>query len=423
MHSQPTFRVLAAAGLRSRKSMLETLVRHLTMVRLTLVAALALIGMAGCSGLIDDGSGGLTPEQAAARKAFFTTALPRFVESCTVCHNGSREGIGFLAGGSEQQIYDTIMSFDPQVVNTDAPGSSRVLTKSLHEGPELMAEQASDILQWINLEKAAVPDPGSEGPLLETAQFQAQICTDASTPGSPTCPINTVSLDSIGVTGAKIQFVAQAFGSALYLTELKVVPGAGGAYIEHPLFVSWPADGSDPVPDSLDRFFNVKMNLQAAAPPEEQLIAGGLAAFVGFVATDKITIHFRAAQLFKTDDGGGGGTIEAGCKRLDSFKANAQTSFAQPVAGAPQSCISCHASGNAQSAVNMVGVQAADDVAIKAACDQIRTRVDFQNTASSGIYIAPDPANANHPFKFNATQLAAFKAAVDKWIADEKVAP
>jgi len=308
-------------------------------------------------------------------------------------------------------------------VNTDAPGSSRVLTKGLHEGPELLPEQASDILQWINLEKAAIPDPGGDGgPILETAEFQPQICTDASTPGSPTCPINSVALDNVGVTGGKINFVAQAFGSALYVTELRLIPGAGGAYIEHPLFVSWPADGSDPKPDTLDRFFNVKMNLQATATQDEELIAGGLAAFVGFVASDKITIHFRVAQLFKMDDMGGT-TEAAGCKRLDSFKTNAQSSFAQAVGGAPQSCISCHNAGNAQSAVNMVGVNAGDDVAIKAACDQIRTRVDFQNQAQSGIYLAPDPANANHPFKFNATQLATFKAAVDKWIADEKVAP
>jgi len=402
--------------------MLETLVRHLTMVRLTVAAALVLSAV-GCAGLIDDGSGGLTPEQAEARKAFIQKALPRFIESCTVCHNGSRADIGFLAGTSENQIHDTIMGFDPQVVNTDAPGSSRVLTKSLHEGPELLPEQASDILQWINLEQAAVPDPGGDGgPIFETPQFLPQICTDESMPGSPTCPINTISLDDIGVAGAKISFVAQAFGSALYLTELRLIPGAGGVYIEHPLFVTWPGDATVPKPDSLDRFFNVKMNLEATAAPEEQLIGGGLAAFVGFVASDKITIHFRVAGLFKTDDGGGT-TVAAGCKRLDSFKANAQTSFAQPVAGAAQSCISCHNAGNAQSAVNMVGVQAADDAAIQPACDQIRTRVDFQAIATSGIYLAPDPANANHPFKFNATQLAAFKANVDKWIADEQVAP
>jgi len=422
MHSHPSFRAPGAAGLRSRKSMLETLVKHLAMVRLT-VPAIAMLCMAACTGLID-GNGGLTPEQAAARKAFINSALPRFNEACTVCHAGARVGVEFLQGASPGAQYTQIMGFDPQVVNTDAPGSSRVLTKGLHEGPELLSEQASDILQWINLEKAAIPDPGGDGgPILETAEFQAQICTDASTPGSPTCPINSVSLDNVGIAGAKINFVAQAFGSALYVTELRLVPGAGGANIEHPLFVSWPADGSAPKPDTLDRFFNVKLNLMATATQDEELIGGGLAAFVGFVASDKITIHFRVAGLFKTDDGGGGTTEAAGCKRLDSFKTNAQSSFAAAVAGAPQSCISCHNAGNAQSAVNMVGVNAGDDVAIKAACDQIRTRVDFQNTAQSGIYLAPDPANANHPFKFNTAQLSTFKAAVDKWIADEKVAP
>src|ERR1043165_1276073 len=238
MHSQTSFRALGAAGLRSRKSMLETLVKHLAMVRLT-VPAIAMLCMAACTGLID-GNGGLTPEQAAARKAFINQALPRFNEACTVCHAGARVGVEFLQGATPGDQYKAIMGFDPQVVNTDAPGSSRVLTKGLHEGPELLSEQASDILQWINLEKAAIPDPGGDGgPILETAEFQPQICTDASTPGSPTCPINSVALDNVGVTGGKINFVAQAFGSALYVTELRLIPGAGGAYIEHPLFVSW----------------------------------------------------------------------------------------------------------------------------------------------------------------------------------------
>ena len=78
--------------------------------------------------------------------------------------------------------------------------------------------------------------------------------------------------------------------------------------------------------------------------------------------------------------------------------------------------------------MNLTGVDSADDAVVLLACNQVRTRVNFQSPAQSSVYIAPDPANMNHPFKFNAAQLNTFRvgppgAGVDKWIADEVVAP
>jgi len=412
--------------------MLETLVRHLDMVRLT-VATVALIVMVGCTGLIDDGgTGGLTPAEAKARKLWLDKALPQFTTNCQVCHDGSRVNIGFVEGTSDLGRRDTLIAYTPAVVNLDAPGSSRILTKGLHEGPALDAIQTSDILEWVQAEREALPDPGTGGPILETEPFLAQICT-GGLPGEATCPINTVSLDAIGdgVIGGKIQFVAQALGSGIYMTNLKLLPGAGGAFIEHPLFVSWPADPAmPPKADTIDRFFNVKLNLMMTATPEEEQIGGGTAAFVGFVATDKLTIHFKSATLYQPDAGGGPGGGTTGCKVLASFKTNAQTLFSQPVAGAAQSCLSCHGgqNPNATSAMNLTGVDAADDPTIQLACNQARTRVNFQTPDQSSIFLAPDPANMNHPFKFNTAQLGTFRvgppgAGNNKWIADEVVAP
>jgi mono/diheme cytochrome c family protein len=389
--------------------------------------------MIGCTGLIDDGgTGGLTPEQAKARRLWLDKALPQFTTNCQVCHDGSRVNIGFVEGTSDLGRRDTLMAYAPAVVNVDAPGSSRILTKGLHEGPALDAIQTSDILEWVQAERDAQPDPGAGGPVLETEPFLAQICT-GGLPGEATCPINTVGLDAIGdgVVGAKIQFVAQALGSGIYMTNLRLLPGAGGAFIEHPLFVSWPEDTTmPPKADTIDRFFNVKLNLMMTASPEEEQIGGGTAAFVGFVATDKLTIHFKTAKLYQPDGGGGPGGGASGCKVLASFKTNAQTLFSQPVAGAGQSCLSCHGgqNPNATSAMNLTGVDAADDPTIQLACNQVRTRVNFQSPDQSSIFLAPDPANMNHPFKFNAAQLGTFRAGPpgagnNKWIADEVVAP
>src|SRR5262245_33034828 len=77
---------------RSRRSMLEILVRHLGMVRLTIAAACLLV--VGCSGLIDTGdNGGLTPEEATARRLWVEKALPVIQANCTVCHAGARDNV------------------------------------------------------------------------------------------------------------------------------------------------------------------------------------------------------------------------------------------------------------------------------------------------------------------------------------------
>lgn len=401
--------------------MLETLVRHLDMVRLTVAAAAVLLAM-GCSGLIDGGgTSDLTPEEVEARRLWVEKALPQLQANCVICHDGSRANIGFVAGAGDFEKRDTILAYTPVVANTDAPASSRVLTKGIHEGPALDAVQTSDILEWLQAEKAAVPDPGEGGPRLETDLFLPTICTGGlpDSPGAPNlnCLYNTIPLDVIGATGSKIEFIAQALGSGLYVTNLRLVPGGEGVFIDHPLFVAYP-DGAEPKADTIDRFFNVKMNLQVGAAIEEQQIAGGTAAFVGFLSTDKIAIHFKEASLFKPDEGGTTGP--SGCLRLAEFKANAaqtlQTNCAQ----------ACHAGGqpNARSAVNMTNLLSANDDEVLAACNQIRTRINFQDLNLSGLYLAPTPNNANHPFTFggNQGQFDAFKNAVQVWATAEQTA-
>lgn len=409
--------------------MLETLVRHLDMVRLT-VASLALLVMVGCTGLIDDGgSGDLTPEEVKARQLFAEKALPRINESCTVCHNGSRMGIGFVEGTSDGAMREALLAFTPTVVNITAPQSSRLLTKGLHEGPALTAQQASDILEWIQAERAAQPDPGDQGPRLETTAFIPQICVSGD-PGTPTCPINSIPLDELGVAGAKIELVAQALGSGLYVKNLKLVPGPMGAFIEHPLFVSYP-ETAEPIPDNIDRFFSVKMNLKdPTVPVEEQLIGGGTAAFVGFPVgpNDKIAIHFKGINVWQdetmTGGGGGGGTGGGGCKDLASFKANAQAAFRDTQGGLAQACAGCHQGGNAQAAVNMNGIATTDDAMIQLACNQIKTRINFQDPDNSGIFLAVTPGNAGHPVAFDNTgNFDAFKNQVKAWIAIEVTQP
>lgn len=389
------------------------------------LASIALLAAAGCTGLVGSGEGpedpGLTPEELAAREMFVSKASPVLMQNCGGCHAGQRVGVEFLTGAEDMEIRDKLLTFEPVVVNLTAPASSRLLTKGAHDGPAFTATQLSDVLEWIRAEKDAQPDPGDDTIPLETEPFTPLICTGGTAP-SATCPINTVDLTPLGIPGAKIEFVAQALGSALYLNQLKLIGGTNGAFIEHPLFVSWPAAGGEPLPDTIDRFFNVKMNLEANISEQ---IAGGTAAFVGFVATDKISIHFKTVKEFQpetpddpTNPAGGG------CKDLPSFKLNAQQLI-------QQSCASCHANANdasATSAMNIVGIASTDDTMIQMACNQVRTRVNLITPDQSGVFLAPDPANNNHPFRFQAAQLATFKngppgTGLLGWINAEKIAP
>ncbi len=62
-------------GLKSRRAMLDTLLRHLPMVRLS-VGALVALALTACNGLIEGGDGNLTPEQKVALNLWNTKAYP-----------------------------------------------------------------------------------------------------------------------------------------------------------------------------------------------------------------------------------------------------------------------------------------------------------------------------------------------------------
>lgn len=411
----------AKTSLKSRRAMLDTLLKHRNMVRLSL-GALAALTLLGCSGLIDDGEGdtSITPEEKAARQVFVAKAKPILDSTCASCHVGMPM-IDFLAGADPMAVRDRLLHFDPQVVNLEAATSSRLLTKGAHSGPALLASQASDLIEWIQAERDAANVTGSGDQSLATAPFTPLLCTGGN-PGDPTCPINIVDISPLvtGWAGAQIKFVAQPLGTDLYVTNLALITGAEGVYIEHPLFVSWPNDGSQPLPDTLDRYFNVKMNLKADDMPSP--IGGGTAAFINFNPQNKLTINFKIVEKYRTEEGGGGmTTTAAGCKKLPEFKANAKGPL-------QTNCASCHANAgntNARGAMDITGIASTDDATLQNVCNQARTRINFTDTNQSGFYIAPNPAQAtNHPFKFPAQgNFDTFKAAVDIWVQAEKTAP
>lgn len=394
--------------------MLETLVRHLDMVRLTVAAsAFALLG---CTGLID----APPPTKAEiARQLWVEKALPalKSIEAnCITCHGGAapRPMVEFLGGASDLEIRSTILAFDPPVLSIDAPQSSRLLTKGQHEGPPIVGQYKSDVQEWIQAEKEAAADgpdgPGTLG--LRTQDFTISICT-GGLPGQPTCPINELSLEDLGegagVPGAKLTFVAQGVGTGLYLNNLKLVPGPMGAFIEHPLFVSIPTDPMlKAIPDTFDRFFNERKNLMTAATPEEQQIGGGTAAFVNFPPQNKIAVFFKAASIFQAEGPGPG--PQGGCKVPAQFEATARGPL-------NTNCGSCHNNLAGQpSAVSAVDMQGINQPNAMNACNQVRQRLLLNDLPNSGLFLAPALNNNNHPFRFaTQAQYDAFVNAVSQW--------
>ncbi|HEX3762930.1 MAG TPA: hypothetical protein VHW23_29745 [Kofleriaceae bacterium] len=398
--------------------MLETLCRHLDMVRLSAAGAL-MLALVGCTGLVDGGSDGMSQQQRDAKSKWEQSALPVLRQDCITCHNGSRADVGFLIGGDNNAIHDTLMAFQPAVVNLDAASSSQLVTKGLHEGPQLTADETSKMLDWLFAERdAANHDPDHPIVQLVTKPFAVQLCTGGD-PGSATCPTNHVAMDGIPTDGTKlagteISFTAQTLGSSLYLTNLAATGGTSGFYAEHMLFVSLPAM-KDPYPDQIDRYFALKLNVPAGMTNP---IDGGSEDFVGFGPTDMLEISFKILTAFKPDTSG---SKTNDCKMLPTFKTNALPEL-------KNNCANCHGGSNATAvaAMDLTNLAATTDDKLLLACDQVRSRINTQTPDQSGFYLAPN-GSATHPFKFpNPTSgetFTTFKTAMDVWVKAEQTAP
>lgn len=431
-------------ALKSRRAMLDTLMRHLDMVRLS-VGITAVIALSACHGLISGeptgGGGTTTPEGQAALTAWTDDALPVFKNNCISCHSGQYPTVNFLQADNDTDMRTALLNFNPQVVDVNDPPGSQVLVKGSHEGPAMSATDSESVLTWINAEQASamVSDPT---PVIETAQFVSQLCTgDTGMPGTADCPINYVKLDGLGLPGASIQFVAQALGTDLYITDLYTVASTDGVYLEHPLFTTYPGpvDGQtqDPIPDLLDRFYDVKLNLATSVNPVTcppigpscDHIGAGASVFHDFSPTDPITISFKVLGPYMATSTPPPAPTGCDTAGLAAFVANVA-----PIMDDAGSCKTCHAGQNsgATSAMPLLnGSGAAADLTSttdNTACLAVRQHVTClaqggctpTTIPTSPLLLAPDPAgDANHPLKLSTTTtptLANFQAGITAWI-------
>ncbi|HVK77663.1 MAG TPA: hypothetical protein VM734_30370 [Kofleriaceae bacterium] len=364
--------------------------------------------LAACVGQLEPGTGdgdgdGAGPDAggddpAAAAKASFDTNVKPLMEGfCRACHGGT-DALGFLR--AEPDVHTTVMMW-PGLIDLDTPSSSRVLTKGAHDGPAWTVEQAATIRSWIDLEVVARAGDDEEE-VIETPIID------------PVAGLNTIPLDVIGLTGASVQFQAEKLSLGLYLSEIKVVAGTGGARVVHPLFVTWTDDV--PRPDPVDSFEQLDLGVAAG---QSAAVGGGLLMLVDVAPTARLSVHFRVAEPYAGMGGGGGGGQVGGCKAVPQFTTSARGPLAT-------SCANCHAGGNA-GATNATDMRQLNDMSATGqagACGQILSRVNLANINTSGLFVAVDPAaGANHPFRFpNANAFNTFRTSVSTWIQAEVAA-
>lgn len=268
------------------------------MLLLRLPLAAGLFGLfAACTGeILEDIPEGISPAQEAARKAWVTGAQPVLEGKCASCHGGSMPAVAWLEGSPDVNAQkEDLLTYANPLVDFNAPQTSLLIKKGAHDGPALAAGEASGILDWIQKERDASPD--LSGFPVKTTPLVMMPCT-AGAPGTPTCPYNDIPLDEAGAAGAIVQFTAGNLSGQLYLSSIRVVPGPGGAYVEHPVFVSVPMTG-EPILDPLDRYASVKLNIGAAAPPAMQQLGNGTGSFPMFNPNDPIAVYAKAVGPMK----------------------------------------------------------------------------------------------------------------------------
>jgi hypothetical protein len=110
--------------------------------------------LSGCSFYFSEPSPSPSPApNTAGDDAWVRLALPVFEASCKeACHASGP--LGFLGGADAQAIRETLLGWQPPVVDLAFPTMSPILTKGLHDGPELDAQQTSDVLIWMQHESS-----------------------------------------------------------------------------------------------------------------------------------------------------------------------------------------------------------------------------------------------------------------------------
>jgi hypothetical protein len=363
-------------------------------------AIFALFGFLACSSSSDGGgtNGGQTDPE----------PLFRDLQSDLVASCGGANGVCHVAGTyqnapkwlADPDPYVSAKKYRGVLPATKEVGDSILLTQVRHEGPALKDIKATGgkaslferVSMWL---QAEVPPP----PLPNTGAFSV-----------PT-GFNQVNLDTAGVPGGKITFLATDVNGVLTLSAIRITaPSNKNIKLADPFFVILPRSGKVNADPDVNGF---KGELTVGAGASVDFYAGKMI-LLRWDPTGQLKIAFKTLEA---TDGQGSAT---GCTALDVFTSKAipamqmQVQVVDPGEGdggmgggdggavvGQSSCIGCH--GDSADPPNYpAGVNAMDlrgfDKDPAAACAQARAWINFTNKDQSTILLNPTgKANPNHP--------------------------
>ena len=343
--------------------------------------------------LVPDGGahadgGHLSPSEQA-----FAALLPELSRACGgACHvDGKGNAPAWIA---PPNAYAAIKAYKGIVVKD--VGTSTMLSKGRHEGPDLVDPLRGKIQDWLQLEAVAL----QSATLPTTDLFRVY-------EGA-----NTVDISKGGtnVTGAKLTFTAAFVDDILTMTDLKIAaPAAAGVHVVFPIVITSTLTGEERRDTS---FSNAD---QSFAAGQTSTLNPGLLILTGWSQEDRMRIEFTKLEgATVTQDAGadsGPSTTGGGCKSVGLFTANAVPAIQA------NGCLNCHntgGSGNGAMDLSALMSQPADDAR---ACAQALARISPSDPAKSDIILAPTGGVANHPFKGASPS---FVSMMETWIASEK---
>jgi hypothetical protein len=359
-------------------------------------------GVDGVDGAAD------VPTEAALRQEFSTDIAPIIAGAdgktgaCGACHGvPGAVGTPFLVGAD---MLTTMLAF-PSLIG-DAPETSRLLTKGLHEGPAFPPSQVPPIAAWIIRWAAFGPKPMGMTPGGGPEPSKPVIVPFAPQIGAGL--INTVDLAVLTaeLAGQSITFEASLSGTNLILSKLEVKTASMmGIRIVHPLFVVWD-DKLNPKPDPVDSFSNLDQTVAAGATAS---LGPGLLVLPNFGTGYKLSVVFTTAEPKMAGGAGDGGTVITGCKSVQTFLAVRTILAGQ--------CYACHTNGSG-------GLTMSGGLSDAQLCNNVRGEIDTATPASSRLLIYPNPqVNNVHTGgnrKFPQGTYDNFAQAVNNWINAEK---
>jgi len=339
-----------------------------------------------------------------AEAAFADEVAPLLDASCSSCHAG-----GGVAGTPafllpNPDIRTTVLAW-PSLVVLDVPPDSALLRKGAHDGRAWTAAEADVIRTWIDLEGAAAgleprpqdDDPGDDEDVV---------------PATPALPLvdglNEIDLGEAGLPGTTLSFRVDLLAAGVYLTELELTAGPGGAHVVHPVFVPW-VDGA-PLPELAQPLDDVDLLVDAGA-----VAAVGTGALVlPNVPRDAgLAVEFEVAETLAElpgDDAGLGP-----CAAVRAFTERVRPELADR-------CQSCHGGGDGD-AMDAVDMTRLDDLSVDGqtfTCLQIAARVRMDDPVASALLAVVDPeSDSLHPYQFGGRldEFAEFSAALLAWLA------